>query len=167
MLTDEQIFDILDEVASAETFQMHNHLLVNSIEYQRYFKEFETLHLDLMALPIEKPSAQFTENTLVNISYTTVKKKSWSNQLIFGFIATLFGILIVVSIFVFFDKSSTVSNLSEPQQQVFNRWFELVSLSLTDGFIKVAIVINLIVLLMIFDRKILKPYFNHRKITLS
>lgn len=165
MLTDEQIFDILDGTAPEEVQQEHCQLLNHSLDYKRYFQEIEALHLDLAGMVIEKPSSQFTNKLLANLQFEsqTVKKKSWSSQLTyisFGVIAT---ILIGMITFAFLYLSTTKIVLDVAT----NYWFETTNSFLTDTFVKLAFLANLIVLLVIFDRKVLKPYFNHRKIRLS
>ena len=80
MLTDEQIFDILDGCASKDILSQHQNLLSESVEYKAYFEELEAVHFDLADLKIEKPSPKFTENLLANIAYAPTKKKSWSSK---------------------------------------------------------------------------------------
>ncbi len=164
MLTDEQIFDILDGNATEEVKVLHNHLLDNSEEYKANFKEMEVLHSNLDGMAIEQPSAQFTENILANIQWETVivKKKSWSSKLIYVFIGVMTSILVATIIFTLLYSSTPKTTISEP-----NYWLEMTTTFLTDTFTKIAILVNLVVLLVIFDRKVLKPYFLHRKMTLN
>ncbi len=165
MLTDDQIFDILDGIATEEVQQEHRQLLTHSLDYKRYFQEMETLHIDLATMAIEQPSLQFTENVLANIHFESqlVKKKSWSNQLTFISFGVMAVILLGVFIFAFIYLSSSKTVIDEPT----SHWFETTNTFLTDTFVKIAVLANLIVLLVIFDRKVLKPYFNHRKMRLS
>lgn len=165
MLTDEQIFDILDGIAAVELQQEHRHLLGNSPAYKANFQEIEALHIDLAGMTIEQPSAQFTENILANIQFEnqTVKKKSWSNRLTYIFVGVMASVFIGTIIFTLLYLPTTKTTIDAPT----NHWFEMTNTFLTDTFVKVAILANLVILLVIFDKKVLKPYFNHRKMTLS
>ncbi|CAH0994778.1 hypothetical protein EMA8858_00890 [Emticicia aquatica] len=162
MLTDEQIFDILDGFATEEVREQHNYLLANSTEYQKYFNELETLHFDLAELPILQPSTEFTQNVLANISYETAKKKSWSEKLVLIFISLMVISLSLTFILILFYVPASTIKIDVPQQ-----WFEMTKTFLTDTLVKVLLLVNLIVLLVIFDKKVLKPYFSQRRMTLS
>lgn len=163
MLTDEQIFDILDGCASKEILAQHQNLLSESTDYKTYFEDLEAVHLDLIALPIEKPSAQFTENLLANLAYVPVKKKSWSSQLTWIFL-TLMSVFFVatISITLFYFSNST-SAIEIPRVN----HLEVINTFSTDMLVKIFLLGNLIVLLAIFDKKILKPYFLNKKLRLS
>jgi hypothetical protein len=163
MLTDEQIFDILDGCATKEILTQHQTLLSESVEYKAYFEELEAVHFDLVALPIEKPSAQFTENLLANIAYVPVKKKSWSSHLTWMFL-TLMSVFFVVTISLtlfYFSNSNTAIEIPRVNH------LDVINSFSTDIFVKTLVLVNLIVLLAIFDKKILKPYFLNKKMRLS
>lgn len=163
MLTDEQIFDILDGCASKEILTQHQSLLSKSAEYKTFFEDFEAIHLNLLALPIEKPSAQFTENLLANIAYAPLKKKSFSSQLTWIFLALMsifFLATISLALFYFSNSNSAIEIPKVNNLKVINTFS-------TEIFVKVLILVNLIILLAIFDKKILKPYFLNKKIRLN
>jgi flagellar basal body-associated protein FliL len=163
MLTDEQIFDILDGFATKEIMAQHHNLLSKSAEYKTYFEDLEAIHLNLLALPIEKPSVQFTENILANIAYAQVKKNSWSSQLtwIFFTIMLVFFVgTISLALFYFSNSNSFIEIPKVKNMGVINTFH-------IEILVKVLILGNLIVLLAIFDKKILKPYFLNKKIRLS
>lgn len=163
MLTDEQIFDVLDGCASKELLAHHQNLLSESAEYKTYFEELEAVHLDLIALPIEKPSAQFAENLLANIAYAPVKKKSWSSQLTWMFLALMAVVFVGTISLTLFYFSNSNSAIEIPR--VNN--LEVVNNFSTDILVKVLLLLNLIVLLAIFDKKVLKPYFLNKRMRLS
>lgn len=163
MLTDEQIFDVLDGCASKEIFAQHQNLLSESAEYKAYFEELEAVHFDLIALPIEKPSAQFAENLLANIAYAPVKKKSWSSQLtwmFFALMSVVFVGTISLTLFYFSNSNSAIEIPRVNNLEVVNNFS-------TDILVKVLLLVNLIVLLAIFDKKVLKPYFLNKRMRLS
>lgn len=174
MLTDEQIFDIIDGCANQELLLKHTYLLENSSEYKSYFEELKSLHLELSSMKIETPSAQFTENILSNLSFEfekvavpVFKRKSWSNQLIYIFIGIMASILTVATIYIFSDFEPSTSATEIPRLVMFNNWLATLTFFLKNDFMKMAIAVNLMILLLIFDKKVLKPYFINRKITLS
>ncbi|GAB2613575.1 hypothetical protein GCM10027035_07610 [Emticicia sediminis] len=163
MLTDEQIFDVLDGCASKEILAQHQNLLSESAEYKTYFEELEAVHFDLIALPIEKTSAQFTESLLANIAYVPVKKKSWSSQLTWMFLALMSVVFVGTISLTLFYFSSSNSAIEIPRVN----HLEVVNNFSTDTLVKVLLLVNLIVLLAIFDKKVLKPYFLNKKMRLS
>jgi hypothetical protein len=163
MLTDEQIFDILDGFATKEIMAQHQNLLSKSAEYKTYFEDLEAIHLNLLALPIEKPSVQFTENILANIAYAQIKKNSWSSQLtwIFFTIMLVFFVGTISLALFYFSNSNSVIEIPKVKNMGVINTFHI------EILVKVLILGNLIVLLAIFDKKILKPYFLNKKIRLS
>lgn len=163
MLTDEQIFDILDGCASKDILSQHQNLLSESVEYKAYFEELEAVHFDLADLKIEKPSPKFTENLLANIAYAPTKKKSWSSQLTWIFLTTMsvfFVVTLGLALFYFSNSNSAIEIPRVNNLEVVNNFS-------TDLLVKLILLINLIVLLVIFDKKVLKPYFMNRKVRLS
>ncbi len=163
MLTDEQIFDILDGCASKDILSQHQNLLSESVEYKAYFEELEAVHFDLADLKIEKPSPEFTENLLANIAYAPTKKKSWSSQLTWIFLTVMsvfFVVTLGLALFYFSNSNSAIEIPRVNNLEVVNNFS-------TDLLVKLILLINLIVLLVIFDKKVLKPYFMNRKVRLS
>ena len=159
MLTDNQIFDILDGVASDEIRNEHAHLLIHSGAYRAYFEELEMLHLDLATMPMGQPSAKFTHVLLERLQ--VAPKTFQTKWLIIGSIAA--GIIATIG-FVFLgllmpksfvgevtyvDKLSYVFNILSNQSMTF-----------------IFIAINAFLLLLIIDRKVLKPYFQKRQLSL-
>ena len=163
MLTYEQIFDVLDGCATKEILTQHRNLLSVSSEYKTYFEDLEAIHLNLLALPIEKPSVQFTENILANIAYAQIKKNSWSSHLtwIFFSIMLVFFVGTISLALFYFSNSNSVIEIPKVKNMGVINTFHI------EILVKVLILGNLIVLLAIFDKKILKPYFLNKKIRLS
>lgn len=167
MLTDEQIFDILDGCADAETLLQHAHLLADSVVYQQHFNELAAIHVDLAAMPLEKPSADFTAKVLAALPaekpvFALVKKRTWSTKFMYGFFGTMIGVLIATIVTAIIYQPSAETTIEQPGQI-----FELFNGFMTSYFTQIAILLNLMVLLVLFDRKVLRPYFNQRRITLS
>lgn len=167
MLTDEQIFNILDGCADAELLEEHVHLMVHSLNYKQYFKELQSIHLDLAAMPLEHTSADFTENVLAAIPaekpvLVLVRKRMWSSKLTFVFFGTMIAVLLIAISIAIFYQPSTEMTVEQP-----NIILKELNGFLAQHFTKLAVLLNLIVILVIFDKKVLKPYFKHRKITLG
>lgn len=163
MLTDEQIFDVLDGCASKELLEQHQNLLSESANYKVYFEELEAVHFDLIDLPIEKTSAQFTEHLLATVAYAPIKKKSWSNQLTWMFLALMIIFFVgTISLMLFYFSNSN-SAIEIPRVN----HLEVVNNFSIDILVKLMILVNLVVLLTIFDKKVLKPYFLNKKMQLS
>lgn len=163
MLTDEQIFDILDGCATKEILTQHRNLLSVSAEYKTYFEDLEAIHLDLLTLPIEKPSTQFTENLLVNCAFAPLKNKSWSSQLtwiILAIMSVFFVGTISLALFYFSNSNSAIEIPKVNNLKVINTFS-------TEILVKGLVLVNLIVLLAIFDKKVLKPFFLNKKMRLS
>lgn len=167
MLTDEQIFDILDGQASEETLQAHQDLMLNSLVYQQYYKELEAIHLDLADMPLERTSANFTENVLAAVVQekpvlVLAKRKAWAGKPLFVF----FGIMIslfVVTIISLLLYSSPAEMIQIPTNIIPKGFKDF----RTQDFTKVAVLANLIILLVLFDKRVLRPYFKHRRMTLG
>jgi hypothetical protein len=167
MLTDEQIFDILDGNADAELLQQHANLLAHSVVYQQYFNELTAIHFDLAEMPLEKPSANFTENILAALPaekpvFVFAKKRNWSAKFMYGFFGTMIAVLLMTIVIAIIYQPSNEIALGQSRQI-----FELFNGFMTSYFTQIAILVNLMALLVVFDRKILRPYFKHRSITLG
>lgn len=163
MLTNEHIFDILDGCATKGILSQHRNLLSVSAEYKTYFEDLEAIHLDLLALPIENPSAQFTEILLAHIDYAPVNKKSWSSQLtwiFFGIMSVFFVATISLALFYFSNSNSAIEIPKVNNLNIINTYS-------TDLLVKIFLVGNLIVLLAILDKIVLKPFFLNKKMRLS
>jgi hypothetical protein len=167
MLTDEQIFDILDGCASAELLLEHAQLMTKSLEYKQYFKELEAIHFDLAELPLEVTSASFTEKILAGLPeekpiMMVVKRKTWTGKLTYGFVGSIVVMFLVTVWFAIKYQTSSVAPVE--QTTLVNNYLNEFQ---TDVFVKIAVLLNLIILLAVFDRRVLRPYFSHRKITLG
>jgi hypothetical protein len=59
VLTNDELFDLLDGIAPAEVRQRHQQLMAVDEDYQQYFNELRELHEGLAVLPLESPSLAF------------------------------------------------------------------------------------------------------------
>ncbi len=167
MLTDEQIFDILDGCADAELLQKHTQLLAGSVVYQQYFNELAAIHFDLAEMPLEKPSANFTDNILAALPaekpvFVFVKRKTWSTKFMYGFFGAILCVLVMTILTTIFYQPSAETPVVQT-----NQVFEVFNSFMTSYFTQIAILLNLIAMLVLFDKKVLRPYFKQRSITLG
>lgn len=65
VLTNDELFDLLDGIAPVEVCQRHQQLMVVDENYRQYFNELRELHEGLAVLPLESPSLAF-ENKLMS-----------------------------------------------------------------------------------------------------
>ncbi|UTA69723.1 hypothetical protein [Emticicia sp. 21SJ11W-3] len=167
MLKDEQIFDILDGTATEAILQLHACEMKRSENYRAYFMEMKALHLDMLNMPLEKPSASFTESVMAAVPvhqpvFVVVRRKSWAArlpQVILGVLAL--AIITTIALAMIYAPGNSVNNIvAIPRMQELRDF-------LTGDFIRIVALLNLIVLLAVFDKKVLKPYFNERKVTLG
>jgi hypothetical protein len=65
LLTTDELFEVLEEIAPAEVQERHLHLMMTDKNYRQQFNELRELHEGLIALSLESPSLAF-ENKLMN-----------------------------------------------------------------------------------------------------
>ena len=99
MENEQQIFDILDGIASREAILQHKNFLKTSPEYLANFKELEALHIGLAGMKLEQPSTNFTNNLLENLGIVVVKKRSWTTKPAYIFAGIMFVMVVISAIF--------------------------------------------------------------------
>lgn len=157
MLNEEQIFDILDGIASDELLRNHEELLTNSTEYRTYYDEIKSFHLQLSDLGFEEPSKEFTQNVLSRLSFVKINHNAWARKWIFAYAAS-----------ILLSLGAILSLLMGANQEISTSWFSNIStVFLGDSFINTIIIVNLLILLVLIDRKILKPYFKNRRLRIN
>ena len=153
-MKDEDIFDILDGIASEETICQHNKMLLESADYQALFSEYAHSHALFTDTSIEKTAFNFTDKLIDRweVSQEVVVVRKSSKLPIYFLIGMLiFVILIIISVLPMINQSTIQVDLSEPlrilQNKLFTRFF---------------LIINVLVALFFIDKRILKPYFERR-----
>ena len=66
-LTEEQIWEVIDGVASPDILLQHEQLLQTNKDYKTHFEQFTALQAQLLTLELEVPSMRFTQNVLDNV----------------------------------------------------------------------------------------------------
>jgi hypothetical protein len=153
-MKDEDIFDILDGIASEETIRQHHKMLSESVDYQRLFAEYAHTHALLMDTSMEKTAFNFTDKLIDRweVSQEVVLVRKSSKLPIYFLIGmSITGILLIISALPMITQSTLQLDLSEPlsilQDKLFTRFF---------------LIINALVALFFIDRWILKPYFERK-----
>ena len=153
-MKDEDIFDILDGIASEETIRQHHKLLSESADYQTLFAEYAYMHALLTDTVVERTAFNFTNKLIDKWEFSeevvTVRK---SSKLPFYFLIgmSILVILLIISVLPLINQSSVQLDVSKPlsilQNKLFTRFF---------------LIINVLVALFFIDKRFLKPYFEGR-----
>jgi hypothetical protein len=153
-MKDEDIFDILDGVASEETVRQHNKILSESADYQILFSEYAHTHALLTDTSMEKTAINFTDKLIDKweLSQEVVMVRQSSKLPIYFLIGmSILVILLIISVLPIINQSTIQLDLSKPlsilQDKLFTRF---------------CLIINVLVALFFIDRRILKPYFDKR-----
>jgi hypothetical protein len=163
LLSEEQIWDVIDGVADANTIALHTQLMVSDTDYQKHFAHINQLNQDLQELPLQSPSMRFEENVMDKL----VDKKSTSYQRAtthYQLLAPLYflALLTILTAIAFFSTSNTriKSPLIEDTMASGMSLIEsLTALLNSPTFFYTLVVLNIGLLLVVLDRKFLKPYF--------
>jgi competence protein ComGC len=153
-MKDEDIFNILDGIASEETIRQHHKKLSESADYQILFKEYAHTHALLADTAVEKTTFNFTDKLMDKweLSQEMVMVRQSSKLPIYFLIGmSILVVLLIISVLPMMTAPSIQIDLSKPlsilQDKLFTRFF---------------LVINALVALFFIDKKILKPYFERR-----
>ena len=153
-MKEEEIFDILDGLASEETIIRHQALLINDEAYRSLFQEYADTHALLEAMPMEKTAVNFTDRLIDQweLSQVQVLERKPSKLPFYFLIGA--GIILIASLLVVFS----MSNLSTVQVDL-NPTLSILRNKL---FINSLLTINSILILKFLDKKFLKPYFEKK-----
>ena len=151
-MKDEDIFDILDGIASEETIRQHYKLLSESAGYQTLFAEYAHTHALLTDTAVEKTAFNFTNKLIDKWEFSkevvTVRK---SSKLPFYFLIgmSILVILLIILALPLINQSTIQVDLSKPLSILQNKL-------VTHFFL----IINVLVALFFIDKRFLKPYFE-------
>lgn len=152
-LTEEHIWDILDGEASSDMRAQHEAQLLADASYRTTFVQCQQLHRQLLNLPLESPSMRFTENLMERLApERRLAPKTDRLPLIFLTVFTVLSGLLAVLIF-------SNSNLSTPKGLPTEG---IVSILSNPLFVQTFVLLNIVLLLAVLDRKVLRPYFDNK-----
>ena len=153
-MKDEDIFDILDGIASEETMRQHHKMLVESIDYQLLFNEYAQTHALLMDVSIEKTAVNFTDKLIdrweLSQEVVTVRKTSKLPIYFLSLMAVLF-VCLFAAVLPMLNSQAVQVDLSKPLRILQDK-----------DFTRLFLIINALVALFFIDKRILKPYFQRR-----
>jgi hypothetical protein len=153
-MKDEDIFDILDGIASEETIRQHHKMLIESTDYQTLFSEYAQTHALLMDTSMEKTAFNFTDKLIDRweVSQEVVIMRQTSKLPIYFLIggAITLTILIILALPTI-SQSNIQIDLLKPLQILQNKIL-----------VRSILIINVLVALFLIDKRFLKPYFQHK-----
>jgi hypothetical protein len=154
-LTEEHIWDILDGEASSDMCAQHEAQLLADDSYRTTFVQCEQLHRQLLNLPLESPSMRFTENLIERLApEKRTAPKTDRLPLVFLTVFTVFSSLLAGLIF-------SKGNLPAAAEKALNTEGVISTLS-NPLFVQTFVLLNIVLILAVMDRKVLRPYFDNR-----
>lgn len=147
LLTDEEIFDLLDGTATNDLRQRHEQLMVLDENYRLYFQQLRKLHEDIASLAIESPSLAF-ENKVISQwenlqpNYQIVMPLKWLPFMVSGLLICLVTIGMVI-LWQFQPLNEATA------QNGFERWLNSIDLTLVQDLLLLS---NSLLLLLVLER---------------
>ena len=153
-MKDEDIFDILDGIASEETMRQHHKMLVESTDYQSLFNEYAQAHALLMDVSMEKTAVNFTDKLIdrweLSQEVVTVRKTSKLPIYFLSLMAFLL-VCLFIAVLPMLNSQAVQVDLSKPLRILQDK-----------DFTRLFLIINALVALFFIDKRVLKPYFQRR-----
>lgn len=153
-MKDEDIFDILDGIASEETMRHHNILRSESADYQSLFNQYAHTHALLMDTSMEKTAFNFTDKLIDRWELSqevVVVRKSYKLPIYFLVAMSVMVILLALIVLPMSSSQAIKIDLSGPITFFQNK---LITRSL--------LLINVLMIFYFLDKRVLKPYFQKR-----
>ena len=159
-LTDDQLLDFIDGFATATETQHYQIHLAGCEECQARYQTFAAINAQLATMPLLKPSVVFTERVLdqwdeVRLATATQKKLTAKSP--FVFLGVMGGILLACFLILYWAVTPSVQflptlNVAKTMSQLAGNelfWLGLISA-------------NALLLLWLFNQRILLPFFRQR-----
>jgi hypothetical protein len=155
-LSEEQIWEIIDGTASAEIMAQHQSLLATDAAYRQQFHVCESMHFELLELPLECPSLRFTENVMDKISMPPSLARTL-DKTPFIFLAAMVAVATLIMALM---PQTPASSQPAP---VLTTITEGVIAELSNPYLYYFFVFaNLALFFVFLDRRVFKPYFDRR-----
>lgn len=154
-ITDEEIFDILDGIASEELLQRHERLLQTNEAYQLLFKEYASTHTLLNDFAVEKTAVNFTDKLLDQwelVQEPEVVLKPKSHLHLYFLVAMCVLIVLVVALIA---GMPSVQSIKAPLD-----FSVLTNMIHQKELINFLLLANALLAVFILDKKVFKPYFR-------
>ena len=156
VLTEEHIWEVLDGEASPEMLVQHEAQLRTDESYRTAFVQCEQLHRQLLTLPLESPSMRFTENLLERL--TPEKRVVPTKDRLPAIFVTIFSILggsLAALLILTGNTASTTGDGFTTEG--------IVKMLSNPLFIQGFMILNILLIFAVLDKKVLKPYFDNRR----
>ena len=153
-MKDEDIFDILDGIASEETMRQHNILRSKSADYQTLFNDYAHTHALLMDASMEKTAFNFTDKLIDRWEVSqevVVVRKSYKLPIYFLVAMSVIVILLALIILPMSSNQAIKIDLSGPITFFQNKLIT-----------HIVLLINALMIFYFLDKRVLKPYFQKR-----
>ena len=163
-MTEEQIWDIIDGTALPEVQKEHEQLLKTDAEYRAHFDSYTVLHDQLCHLDLDAPSMRFEQNLMERLQ-PSVKTQRSKDRLPLFFLAFMSVLGAIVMALIPNSNAPTTQN-DFPLLESINTEGVAALFSnpiLFYGFI----LINAVLLFLILDKKVFKPYFDKKNETVD
>lgn len=155
-LTEEHIWEVLDGEASPEMLVQHEAQLLTDESYRTAFVQCAQLHRQLLSLPLESPSMRFTENLMERLApEKRVAPRKDRLPVIFVTIFSILGGLLAV-LLGSVGKTTAATGEGLTTEGV-------VKMLSNPLFIQGFMILNIILIFAVLDKKVLKPYFDNRR----
>lgn len=153
-MKDEDIFDILDGIASEEIIGQHHKMLAESADYQAVFSEYTQTHALLMNTCMEKTAFNFTDKLIDRWEGSpAIVVIGESSKLPIYF---LIGGIIMLTILI----TLTLPLISQSTIQIdLSKFLKIVQDKI---LVRSVLIINVLLALFLIDKRLLKPYFQRR-----
>jgi hypothetical protein len=158
LLSEEQVWDVIDGVADAEVLAVHEGLMVADAGYRDYFVGISQFHAHLKGMPLESPSMRFEESVLEKLDLGASVEKSFDFTPYY-FIVSLIAFAVLGFLLAPDKLNIKVPYIKDALAQgsgVLDLFKGLLGSSVV---FYSALVLNLGIFLVVLDRKVLKPYF--------
>lgn len=159
-LTDDQLMDLSDAfVTDDEKILYFNHLSVCE-DCQARYQTFVAINEQLASMPLLQPSVVFTERVLdewdeIRLAVPEAKKRVRLTPFVFLIFMGALVVISMVSLSVFSVPSTQIAPASSTIDTLKN-------IAGTDILGKALLVINAVLLLWLFNQRVLAPFFRHR-----
>lgn len=153
-MKDEDIFDILDGIASEETILRHRNLLSESADYQILFDQYAHSHALLMDVSMEKTAFNFTDKLIDRWEVSqevVVVRKSYKLPIYFLIAMSVMVILLALTVLPMSSNQAFKIDLSGS-----------ISFFQNKLIIHILLLINALMIFYFLDKRVLKPYFQKR-----
>jgi membrane glycosyltransferase len=160
-LNEEQMWDIIDGIATPDIKIQHEALLKNDVKYKTSFEALMQLQNQLLQLDLEQPPMRFTQNIIDKVAYP-VKATIKPDKVLSIFMFTIFCLLVtsIISVIIFNTNSTDITAMPALFMQYVSLT-EKIAMGLSNPIIMpLFLMLNAGLIFMALDKWILKNYFQ-------